>query len=215
MLLRLRYLYVLYPTRWWLLVGSCRSIILQDMECMNILTRNSWQRSWNDHHWNQICRCCMSINFCTWLRSPVLQWLNVFYHTSWTIGLNLVSNELISVKINLISTMMRSRTDSSVGWASGCHAGGREFNSGRTKTVKNIWLGCFAPGSFMSVCGCHGRLHMHSADPVELHWPWKAPWGSGPVYVYVCVCVCVCVCTQLTFQALALCGCCHFAMMKG
>ena len=54
--------------------------------------------------------------------------------------------------------------------------------------VKNIWLGCFAPGSFMTVCGCQGRLHMHSADPVELHWLWKAPWGSG--HVYVCVCVC-------------------------
>ena len=26
------------------------------------------------------------------------------------------------------------RTDGSVGWASGCHAGGREFNSGRTNT---------------------------------------------------------------------------------
>ena len=26
------------------------------------------------------------------------------------------------------------RTDGSGGWASGCHAGGREFNSGRTNT---------------------------------------------------------------------------------
>ena len=26
------------------------------------------------------------------------------------------------------------RTDGSVGWASGCHAGGREFNSGQTNT---------------------------------------------------------------------------------
>ena len=26
------------------------------------------------------------------------------------------------------------RTDGSVGWASGCHAGGREFNSGGTNT---------------------------------------------------------------------------------
>ena len=36
----------------------------------------------------------------------------------------------------------------------------------------------------MSVCGCQGRFHMHSADPVELHWLLKAPWGSG----HVCVC---------------------------
>ena len=37
----------------------------------------------------------------------------------------------------------------------------------------------------MSVCSSQSRLHMHSADPVELRWPWKAPWGSGHVYVYV------------------------------
>ena len=28
----------------------------------------------------------------------------------------------------------QQRTDGSVGWASGCHAGGREFDSGRTNT---------------------------------------------------------------------------------
>ena len=49
--------------------------------------------------------------------------------------------------------------------------------------VKNIWFGCCAPGSFMTVCGNQGRLYMHSADPVELHWPWKAPWGRRQVNV--------------------------------
>ena len=29
---------------------------------------------------------------------------------------------------------LRPRTDSSVGWASGCRAGGRELNSGRTNS---------------------------------------------------------------------------------
>ena len=38
--------------------------------------------------------------------------------------------------------------------------------------VKNILLGCFAPESFMTVCDCQRRLYVHSADPVELHWPW-------------------------------------------
>ena len=27
------------------------------------------------------------------------------------------------------------------------------------------------PGSFTTVCGCQGRLYMHSGDPVELYWP--------------------------------------------
>ena len=41
-------------------------------------------------------------------------------------------------KVNKISNLMffeesdQSRTDGSVGWATGCHAGGREFDSGRT-----------------------------------------------------------------------------------
>ena len=41
-----------------------------------------------------------------------------------------------------------------------------------------------APGLFMTVCGCQGCLHMHSADPVELHWPSKAPSGSGHIMSY-------------------------------
>lgn len=49
--------------------------------------------------------------------------------------------------------------------------------------VNNIGLGCCALGSFTTVCGSQGRLYMHSADPVELHWPWKAPWGRGQVNV--------------------------------
>ena len=44
--------------------------------------------------------------------------------------------------------------------------------------VKNIWLDCCAPGSFMTVCGSQRRLHMHSDDPVELGWPWKARGGE-------------------------------------
>mgnify|MGYP007058663384 CR=1 FL=1 len=41
-------------------------------------------------------------------------------------------------KVNKISNLMffeksdQPRTDGSVGWASGCHTGGREFDSGQT-----------------------------------------------------------------------------------
>ena len=49
-------------------------------------------------------------------------------------------------------------------------------NEKDVKEFPVLWCGLYPSQKhlvplLMTVCGCQGRLHMHSADPVELHWP--------------------------------------------
>ena len=56
------------------------------------------------------------------------------YKTKRVLVANLATNFCILVASTIILVALVPRTGSSVDWASGCHAGGREFDSGRTNT---------------------------------------------------------------------------------